>query len=116
MPAEYKPNILVVCGRNKRRSRTAEFLYKNDDRLHIRSAGISEKSDHKVNEKDIRWANLILVMEYEQRVRIKEIFDGMKIPPIQVLSIPDEYEYLDPGLILLLTKSIDPILENSHPK
>lgn len=26
-----RPNVLVVCGRNKKRSRTAEHFFKNDD-------------------------------------------------------------------------------------
>ncbi len=36
-----RPNILVVCGRNKKRSRTAEHIFKNDNRFNIRSAGLS---------------------------------------------------------------------------
>ncbi|GJM63063.1 hypothetical protein PEDI_36150 [Persicobacter diffluens] len=35
------PHILVVCGRNKKRSLTAEAIYKNDDRFFIRSVGLS---------------------------------------------------------------------------
>ena len=48
-----RPNILVVCGRNKRRSRTAEHIFKNDSRFNIRSVGLSPKSDRKISEKDI---------------------------------------------------------------
>ena len=39
-----RPNILVVCGRNKKRSRTAEYIFKNDDRFNIRSAPFSAES------------------------------------------------------------------------
>lgn len=42
-----KPNILVVCGRNKIRSRTAEYLFKNDVRFNIRSVGLSSNSERK---------------------------------------------------------------------
>jgi len=47
-----RPNILVVCGRNKKRSRTAEYIFKNDNRFNIRSAGLSPKSDRKISEND----------------------------------------------------------------
>lgn len=58
MPKSVRPNILVVCGRNKKRSRTAEYIFKNDDRFNIRSAGVSPKSDRQITEKDLNWADL----------------------------------------------------------
>src|SRR5512139_3631699 len=36
-----RPHILFVCGRNKWRSPTAERLYRNDNRIEVRSAGVS---------------------------------------------------------------------------
>ena len=68
-----RPNILVVCGRNKKRSRTAEFIFKNDNRFNVRSAGLSPKSDRKISESDLNWADLVFVMEAEQRAKIREI-------------------------------------------
>lgn len=61
-----RPNILVICGRNKKRSRTAEHIFKNDYRFSIRSAGLSPKSERKISENDLNWADLVLVMETEQ--------------------------------------------------
>jgi predicted protein tyrosine phosphatase len=58
-----KPNVLVVCGRNKRRSRTAEYIFKNDNRFNIRSVGLSPKSERQIKENDINWSDLIFVME-----------------------------------------------------
>ncbi len=54
-----RPNLLVVCGRNKKRSRTAEHIFKNDNRFNIRSAGLSPKSDRKLSENDLNWADLV---------------------------------------------------------
>jgi protein-tyrosine-phosphatase len=48
MSITEKPNILVVCGRNKRRSRTAEYVFKNDQRFNIRSVGLSPKSEQQI--------------------------------------------------------------------
>ncbi len=36
-----KPKFLIVCGKNKKRSRTAESIFKNDNRFAIRSVGVS---------------------------------------------------------------------------
>lgn len=69
-----RPNILVVCGRNKKRSRTAEHIFKNDNRFNIRSAGISPKSDRKISENDLKWADLVFVMETSHRAKIRELY------------------------------------------
>ena len=106
-----RPNILVVCGRNKRRSRTAEYLFKNDNRFNIRSVGLSPKSDRRINEKDISWSDLVFVMEDQQNARIRGTYRNLEIPPIYVLHIADEYEYCDPELIDLLTQRINLTLE-----
>lgn len=108
-----KPNILVVCGRNKRRSRTASHIFKNDSRFNIRSAGLSNKSDRKISEADLLWADMVLVMEDPMKTRIRDSFRNLELPNIEVLGIDDEYEYLDPELIELLTDGINKTLRIS---
>ena len=105
------PKILVICGRNKRRSRTAEHIFKNDARFSIRSAGLSEKSERKLTENDLLWADIVFVMEDAHQSRIKKIFRHLDLPPIEVLGIDDEYEYLDEDLIELLTDGINSTLK-----
>lgn len=102
----HKPNILVVCGRNKRRSRTAEHLFKNDSRFNIRSVGLSPKSPRTITERDIQWASLIFVMDDDQAKRITTTYRNNSLPDIQILHIDDVYEYLDPELIELLNDKI----------
>jgi predicted protein tyrosine phosphatase len=102
-----KPNVLVVCGRNKIRSKTAEYLYKNDNRINIRSVGLSEGSERKINEKDLQWASLILVMENKHKVRTMDMYKGLEIPKIIVLGIKDEYKYLDQELCEILKLKIE---------
>ncbi len=102
-----KPNILVVCGRNKKRSRTAEYIFKNDQRFNIKSVGLSPKSTRQIKEADIAWADLIFVMEDGQNARIWGTFNYMNVPPIEVLGIADDYEYLDEELIEMLKFKID---------
>lgn len=102
-----KPNILVVCGRNKRRSRTAEYLFKNDARFWIRSAGLSDKSERKLTENDLLWAHLVFVMESAQKSRITGNYRQLDLPQIDVLNIDDVYDYLDDELIDLLRDGIN---------
>lgn len=107
-----KPNILVVCGKNKRRSKTAECLFKNDSRINIRSVGLSTKSERKISEKDLIWASLILVMETDHRARIKELYRYMKLSKIIVLNIPDRYNFMDSELVELLTQGINSAIDD----
>lgn len=106
-----KPNILVVCGRNKKRSRTAEYIFKNDSRFNIRSVGFSPKSERQINENDIQWADLIFVMEQGQDSRILGVYRHLEIPPIEILHIDDVYKYLDNELIEILTDRINSTLK-----
>ncbi|HQV99872.1 MAG TPA: hypothetical protein PLZ91_06090, partial [Bacteroidia bacterium] len=105
-----QPNILVVCGRNKKRSRTAEHIFKNDSRFKIRSVGLSPSSDRKISENDLRWANIVFVMEQDQREKIWDIYKNITLPNIEVLNIEDDYEFMDPELIEMLTERINDTL------
>lgn len=109
-----RPNILIVCGRNKKRSRTAEFIFKNDKRFNIRSAGMSPKSDRKISEKDLNWADLVFVMETRQRSKMRELYNHTNLPPIEILNIPDEYEFMDEELIKILTIRINETLHQVY--
>ena len=102
-----KPKILFVCGRNKWRSPTAERIYKNDQRIEVRSAGMSDKSSHRISNSDLEWADLVLVMESKYRWRIQRLFRDIRLPPIKALDIPDEYEYMDDELVELIKSGVE---------
>jgi predicted protein tyrosine phosphatase len=105
-----QPNILVVCGRNKKRSRTAEYIFKNDNRFNIRSAGLSPKSDRKISENDLNWADLIFVMETGHRAKISGLYRHMDLPTIEILNIADDYEFMDEELVEMLRDRINDTL------
>lgn len=96
-----------MCGRNRWRSPTAQRLYRNDGRIAVRSAGISEKSPHQICAADIAWADLILVMEEKYAAAIREKFRHSKLPPMRSLDIPDEYEYMDAELVELIRAGVE---------
>lgn len=109
-----RPNLLVVCGRNKKRSRTAEFIFKNDSRFNIRSAGLSPKSDRKISENDLNWADLVFVMESKQKAKLRDQFSHVAMPDIEVLHIPDDYEFMDAELVEILTGKINTALNKVY--
>lgn len=110
----YKPNFLFVCARNKKRSRTAEFIFKNDNRFNIRSAGLSSNSIRKISDKDLLWADHIFVMEKNHKSKIQNQFSYIESAPFEILYIDDIYEYLDNDLIDLLTEKLNYFWETNY--
>jgi predicted protein tyrosine phosphatase len=102
-----KLNILFVCGRNKRRSKTAEFIFRDDTRCYVRSAGFSPNSSHQLNIHDISWADIIFVMEDAHKSRLKRAYRDRDLPRVEVLYIEDEYEFMDKELIELLESGVN---------
>jgi len=91
----HKPRILFICGRNQWRSRKAQELYANDQRMEVRSAGVSPISARQVSRQDLEWADLVLVMEPKHEDRVVSMFRGMRLPRFDCLDIPDESETMD---------------------
>jgi predicted protein tyrosine phosphatase len=105
--------ILFVCGRNKRRSPTAEKIYAHDRRLAVRSVGLAETSKRRMVAADAQWADLILVMERKYVGRIKTTFRNLDtLPAIVSLDIPDEYIFMQRELIDLLQPAVESAIEN----
>ncbi|HWZ94668.1 MAG TPA: protein tyrosine phosphatase [Opitutaceae bacterium] len=104
-------HVLFVCSMNKWRSPTAEYLYRNDPRLQARSAGTKAEARRRISESDIKWADVIFVMESEHKQWIVAQFKGMKLPRIEILDIPDDYQYMDPELQRELRALIDPEID-----
>jgi len=107
MPIPIKPHFLFVCGRNQWRGPTAAQIYRNDDRIEVRSAGMSAKSRHPLSAADVEWADLILVMESRYKARIIDQFRDLPLPGIENLDIPDDYQYMDPELIGTIRKGVE---------
>jgi predicted protein tyrosine phosphatase len=94
-----------------RRSPTAEAIYRNDPRVEVRSAGVSEKSRHRVTAKDLAWADVVLVMERRHKARIMEAFAELEqLPRIESLEIPDDYEFMDEELVGLIRNGTEDFL------
>ncbi len=68
---------------------------------------MSAKSPHPISEVDIRWADLILVMEENQKSWIMGRFRHLQLPKIASLDIPDEYEYMNEELIDIIRRGVE---------
>ena len=110
LPSKLK--VLFVCGRNNRRGPTAEKIFKTDRRMFVRSAGVADTSKHRINEADLAWADLVLVMERKYASRIRDAFRHLEsLPPIESLNISDEYIFMQPELIAELRTAVADVLE-----
>lgn len=99
-------NILFICSGNKLRSPTAEKIFKSNI-TNTRSAGTSKKAKKLVDNKDIKWADIIYVMEEKHKQRLMAYFpDSVKFKNIIVLNILDNYKYMDKELIKILEEKI----------
>jgi predicted protein tyrosine phosphatase len=100
---QARTKILFVCSRNRRRSLTAETILKGDPRWDARSAGTEDAARIKVTAGLIGWADVIVVMEKRHKERLRQKFpEECTAKPCVCFFIADDYEYMDPELVLLL--------------
>lgn len=105
-------NILFICSRNKWRSRTAETIFKDNQKHNVKSAGTENEARVKVTEKLINWADLIFVMEKRHKQRLRDKFNTLiDDKEIITLDIKDDYKYMDTELIEILGNSVSPYLD-----
>lgn len=109
-----RPNILFVCSKNQWRSPTAVAIYRDDERVCVRSRGTTKAAVQPIRSSDIVWADVILAMEDKHRQRILSQFAGeSKFKPVHVLDIPDDYRFMDAELIELLKSATEPIINEA---
>ncbi|OYT31811.1 phosphotyrosine protein phosphatase [Candidatus Woesearchaeota archaeon] len=101
-------NVLFICNQNENRSKTAEEIFKN--RFNTKSAGLYNAKP--VTEKQISWADTIIVMEEAQRSEIAKRFPKQyMLKRILSLDIPDIYQYNQPELIEILKTKFETLLQ-----
>jgi len=95
--------VLFVCNQNQNRSRTAEKIFRA--RFETKSAGLY--NENPLTEKQISWADLVVVMEDSQRSEIARRFPGQYLKKrIVSLEIPDVYHFNQPELVKLLNSKL----------
>lgn len=107
-----KQKILFICNQNRFRSPTAEKFFNEFPGMEAKSAGVNKDATVNLNRELLEWADIIFVMEKRQRNIIhKRYNDIYRTKRIICLYIPDEYDYMDAGLIHLLEMKVTPFLK-----
>jgi predicted protein tyrosine phosphatase len=99
--------ILFLCSQNRLRSPTAERIFASQEGIEVASAGLDREAENPVTPELIDWADTIFVMEKIHRNKLgKKFRKHLRDKRIICLDIPDEFDYMDPGLVALLKTRI----------
>jgi predicted protein tyrosine phosphatase len=99
---------LFVCSRNQWRSPTGEKIFANSERFEARSRGLSASAKQRLSANDVAWADVIFVMEREHKQQLMTRFrEEVASRPLHVLEIPDEYQFMDPELVELISRGVE---------
>ena len=102
-----RAKILFVCSRNKRRSLTAETIFKGEPAWEVRSAGTEENARIKATAGHLGWADVIVVMEKRHKERLRQKYpEELAAKRCVCLFISDDYEFMDSTLIEILREKM----------
>jgi predicted protein tyrosine phosphatase len=103
--------LLFICSRNRLRSPTAEVVFSAYKGLEVESAGLAPDAEISLGSEAVQWADIIFVMERSHRSKLSKRFQPwLKGKRVICLDIPDQYEYMDPDLVVLLEEKVLPLL------
>jgi predicted protein tyrosine phosphatase len=104
---EARTRVLFICSRNQLRSPTAEKIFAESEQLEVRSRGLSASAIRRLTAEDVTWAQVIFVMEPEHKKQLLRAFrEEAKLRRIYVLDIPDEFDFMDPELVMLIKAGV----------
>lgn len=100
--------VLFICNQNQNRSKTAEEIFKG--KFEAKSAGLYNANP--VSERQLLWADIVIVMEDGQRAEIAKRFPNIYTQKrIISLGIPDVYYYNQPELVAILKSKVEELIE-----
>ncbi len=113
---DLRTKILFVCSRNRRRSLTAEIIFKDVPVWEVRSAGTEDGARIRVTPGRLGWADLIVVMEkrHQERMRQKHP-ESLAGKSCRCLFIPDDYEFMEEALIAELKIKMREVFPEFEP-
>ena len=102
-----RQRLLFVCSRNQLRSPTGEQVFAASERFETRSRGLRASANRQLSADDVTWAEVIFVMEPEhKRELLRQFREEAKGRQVVVLDIPDDYAFMDPELVALITAGV----------
>ena len=74
--------------------------------LEVASAGLNNDAENPTTPELVAWADVIFVMERAHRNKLQKRFKKHLRARVICLDIPDEYEFMDEGLVRLLNAKV----------
>jgi len=112
--ASFPTKVLFICGRNRRRSLTAEEIFRDTPGLTVRSAGTQPSARIVVTIGLLGWADLVVCMEKSHLQRLRQRYpEAMAGKRVVTLHLRDEFEYMQPELVDELRVRLHPILDGA---
>ncbi len=107
----YRKKVLFICARNRIRSYTAEKMLAGSPLYDVKSRGVAKDARIKLTEADLRWADIVFVMEKDHKNRIAKNFGpAIAEKEIVCLFIEDIYSPMEESLIAVLRQKLAPHL------
>ncbi len=108
-------HVLFLCSQNRLRSPTAESIFAEAEGFESRSAGLNNDAVVSATPELVEWADYIFVMEKAHRNKLQKKYKKhLNKQRVICLDIPDEYEYMDDGLIRLLRNRLGKFFSNKQ--
>lgn len=106
MPTAPVKKVLFLCSQNRLRSPTAEQVFASRPGIEVSSAGLNNDAENPTTPELVAWADVIFVMERAHRNRLQKRFRRHLKARVICLDIPDEFEFMDEGLVRLLKAKV----------
>ncbi|CAH2398847.1 Protein-tyrosine-phosphatase [Mesorhizobium ventifaucium] len=88
-----------------------ETVFSSRRDIEVASAGTNHDADTPLTHDLVSWADIIFVMEKAHRAKLQKKFKAsLKKARVICLDIPDDYEFMDPGLVRLLEARVSKYL------
>lgn len=103
--------VLFLCSRNRLRSPTAEQVFADYPDVDATSAGLAPDAVDPLTPDHLEDIDIVFVMEKGHRRKLSRHFKPwLKQARIVCLDIPDDFEFMQPELVELLTARVTPHL------
>jgi predicted protein tyrosine phosphatase len=100
-------HVLFICSQNLLRSPTAEQVFASWPGIETASAGLNNHAVNPVTPELLAWADTIFVMEQAHRSKLSAKFKAhIRNQRVICLDIPDDFAFMDPGLVKLLNDRV----------
>jgi len=103
--------LLFICSANRLRSPTAEQVFSQYPDVEAFSAGTNHDAVDPLAPEHFEDIDIVFVMEKTHRNKVSRKFKPyLKKARLVCLDIPDDYEFMQPELIVLLKTRVGPHL------